>query len=107
MTTIMVVRRQRVNELYSLPNIVRVIKPRRTRWARHVARLGEGRGVYRVLVGNLRERDYLEEPDVYGRIILRWDFRKWVCGSMNWIELAQDRNSLRALVNAVMNLQVP
>jgi hypothetical protein len=107
MTTIMVVRRQRVNELYSLPNIVRVIKPRRTRWARHVARLGEGRGVYRVLVGNLRERGYLEEPDVYGRIILRWDFRKWIYGSMNWIELAQDRNSWRALVNAVMNLQVP
>jgi hypothetical protein len=39
--------------------------------------MGEGRGVHRVLVGNLRERDHLEDPDVDGRIILRWIFRKW------------------------------
>jgi len=46
------------------------------RWAEHVARIGESRCVYRVLVGNLRERDGLEDPEVDGRIILRWVFRK-------------------------------
>jgi hypothetical protein len=47
------------------------------RWAGHVARLGEERGVHRVLVGNLRERDHWGDPDVDGKIILRWIFRKW------------------------------
>jgi hypothetical protein len=57
--------------------------------------------------GNLRERDQLEEPGVDGRVILRWIFRKWEVGGMDWIDLAQDRERWRALVNAVMNLRVP
>jgi hypothetical protein len=56
---------------------------------------------------NLRERHHLEDPGVDGRIILRWIFRKWDVGGMDWIELAQDRYKPRALVNAVMNLRVP
>jgi hypothetical protein len=57
--------------------------------------------------GNLRERDHLEDPCVDGRIILRWIFRKWdVRWDTDWIDLAQDRNRLRTLVNAVMNLRV-
>ena len=55
--------------------------------------------------GNLRERDRLGDQGVDGRVILRWIFRIW--GDMDWIELAQDRDSWRALVNAVMNLRVP
>jgi len=55
--------------------------------------------------GNLRERKHLEDPGVDGRIILRWIFRKWNVGT--WIELAQDRDRWRALVNAVMNLRFP
>ena len=63
---------EELSDLYSLPNIVRVVKSRRMRWAGHVARTGEGRGV-----GNLKERDHWGDPDVDGRIILRWIFRKW------------------------------
>jgi len=77
------------------------------RWTGHVACVGEKRGVYSVWWGNLRERDHLGYPDVDGRIILRWIFRKWDVGSMDWIELAQDKDRWRALVNAVMNLRVP
>ena len=68
---------EELSDLYSLPNIVQVVKSRRRRWAGHVARMGEGSCVHRVLVGNLRERDHRGDPDVDGRIILRWIFRKW------------------------------
>ena len=67
---------EQLSDLHSLPNIVRVVKSRRMRWAGHVARMGEGRGVHRVLVGKPRERDHWGDPDVDGRIILRWIFRK-------------------------------
>jgi hypothetical protein len=77
------------------------------RWAGHVARIGEGRDVYRLWCGNLSERDHLEDPGLDGRIILKLIFRKWDVWSMDWIELAQDRFRWRALVNAVMNLRVP
>jgi hypothetical protein len=66
---------EELNDLYSLPNIVRVVKSRRMRCARHVARMGEDRGVYRVLVGK-PERGYWGDQGVDGRIILRWIFRK-------------------------------
>jgi len=62
---------EELNDLYSSPSTVRVIKSRRIRWAGHVARMGERRGVCRVLVGKMRERDRLGDPGINGRIILR------------------------------------
>jgi hypothetical protein len=59
---------------------------------------------YRILV---REGEYLGDPDVDGRIILKWIFKKWYGGRMDWIELAQDRGRWWAVVNAVVNLRVP
>ena len=56
--------------------------------------------------GNLRERDCLGGPGIDGRIILRWIFRKWDVGGMDWIKLAQVRDRWRALVTVVMNHQV-
>jgi hypothetical protein len=61
-----------LHDLYSSPNIVRVIKSRKMRWTGHVARMGEGRGAYRVLVGRLKARDHWEDLGVGGRITLKW-----------------------------------
>jgi hypothetical protein len=65
-----------LNDLYSSPNTVRVIKSRRMRWAGHVARMGERRGYTRFWWENLRERDHLGDLGLDGRIILKWIFRK-------------------------------
>jgi hypothetical protein len=65
------------NDLYSTPNIIRVTKSRKMRWAGHRACMGERRAVYRVLVGKPEERDYLENPGIDGSVILRWIFRKY------------------------------
>ena len=72
----------------------------------HVARMGKGEEHTGFWWVNLRERDHLGDPIVDGKIILRWIFWKWD-GDMDWIELAQDRERWRKLVNAVMNLRAP
>jgi len=69
--------------------------------------MGEKKCVYRILVRKPEGKDRLGDPGVDGRIILRWIFSKWDVGGMDCIELAQDRDRWRALVNAVMNLRVP
>ena len=98
---------EELNDLYCSPNIVRVIKSRRMRWAGHVARMGEERGVYRVLVGKPEGRRPLGRPRRRWVENIRMDLQEVGCGYMDWIGLAQDRDSWRTLVSAVMNLRVP
>jgi hypothetical protein len=74
------------------------------RWAGHVARMGEGKVVYRVLVGKPEGRRPLGRPRHRWEDNIRMDFRKVRCGCVDWIELAQDRDRWHALVSAVMNL---
>ena len=95
-----------VHDLYSSPNIVRVIKSRRMRWAGHVARMGEERGVYKVLMGKPDGRRPLGRPRRRWADSIRMDLQEVGCGYMDWIGLAQDRDRWRTLMGAVMNLLV-
>jgi hypothetical protein len=98
---------EELNNLYCSLNIVRVIKLRRMRWAGHVARMGERRGVHRVSVGKPEGKRRLVSPRHRGEDNSKMDLQEVGCGVMDWMELAQDRNRWRALVNGVMNLPVP
>jgi hypothetical protein len=83
---------EELNDLYASPNIIWVIKSRRMRWTRHVARMGEGRGAYRILVGRPEGRNHLEDPGVDGRIILKLIFKKWDGGALTvsiWLRIGQ------------------
>jgi len=85
---IYILHNEELNDLYSSPNIVRVIKSRRMRWAGHVARMGEGRGAYRVLVGNPEGRRPLRRPRRRWVDNIRMDLQEVGCGYMDWIGLA-------------------
>jgi len=98
---------EELNDLYCSPNIFRVIKSRRMRWARHVARMGERRGVYRVLVGKPEGKRQLGRPRLRWEDNIKMGLQVVECVSMDWIELVQYRDRWRKLVNVIMNLRVP
>jgi hypothetical protein len=98
---------EEINVLYSAPNIVWVIKWRIMRWAGHVARMGEERGVYRVLLGKPEGKRPLGRPRHRWADNIRMNLQEVGCGYMDWIWLAQVRDRWLTLVNAVMNLGVP
>jgi hypothetical protein len=95
-----------LHNLYSSPDIIRQVKSRRMRWVGHVARMGEGRNVYRVLVGKSEGRGPLERPRRRWEDGIRMDLTEIGWGDVEWIQVAQDRDRWRAVVNAVMNLRV-
>jgi hypothetical protein len=97
---------EELRDLYSSPSIIRIIKSRRMRWAGHVARMGEKRNAYILLVGKPKGKRPL------GRLRRRWvdnimiDLGEVAWGDVGWIGLAQDRKRWRALVNSVLILRV-
>jgi hypothetical protein len=98
---------EELSDLYSLPNIVRVVKSRQMRWAGHVARMGVDRGVHRVLVGKPEGKRTLGRPRRRWEDNIKIDLREVGGGRGNWMELAEDRDRWRALVGKVRNFRVP
>jgi hypothetical protein len=96
-----------LHNLYFSPNIVRVIKSRRMRWAAHVARMEEGRDICRILDGRPEGKRRLGGPRRRWEYNIKMDLREIGIGGTNWIRLAQNRVLWRAFVNTVMNLRVP
>jgi hypothetical protein len=98
---------EELRDLYSSPNIMRIIKSRRMRWAEHVARMGEKRSVYRLLVGKTKGKRSLGRPRRRWVDNIRMDLLEVGWGEVDWIGLAQDRNRWRAFLKSVLNLRVP
>jgi len=98
---------EELSYLYPLPNIVRVVKSRRMRCAGHVAWMGEGRVVYRALVGKPEGKSPLGTPSRRWEDNIKTDLQEVGGASEDWVQLAQDRDRWRALVSTLMNFQVP
>jgi len=97
---------EELNDLYTSPNIVRLIKSRRMRWAGHVTRMDEERGMYRVLLGKTEGRNQWGDLGVDGWIILGWISRRWDVGI--WTGLGWPRiERWRTLLSVIMNIRVP
>jgi transcription termination factor 2 len=98
---------EELHNLYSSSNIIRMIMSGRMRWAGHVARMEEKRNAYRILVGKPERRRPLRRPR--RRLVdnIKIDLRETGWDGVDWVDLAQDRDHWRALVNTVMNLRVP
>jgi hypothetical protein len=97
---------EELHSLYLLPNIVRVIKSRRLRWAGHLARLEEGRSAFKILTGKPTGKRPSGRPRHRWEDNIRMDLEEIGINARNWVDLAQDRNYWGALVNAALNLRV-
>jgi hypothetical protein len=98
---------EELNDLYSLPNIVRVVKSRRMKWAGHVARMGEDRDVHRVLVGKPEGKRPLGRPRRGWEDNIKMDLQEVGGGREDWMELARDMDRWRALVGTVRDFRGP
>jgi hypothetical protein len=98
---------EELHNLYLLLNIISIIKSRRMRWAGHVAPIGEKWSAYRILVGKLEGKRPLGRPRCRWVDNIKMDLGEIGWGGRDWIDVAQDRDQWRALMNTVMNLRVP
>jgi hypothetical protein len=98
---------EELHNLYSSLSIIRMIKSRRMRLAGNIARMGEKRNAYSILVGTPEGKRPLGRPKCMWVDNIKMDLRKIGWDGMDWIDLAQDRDQWRALVNTVINLRVP
>jgi hypothetical protein len=99
--------KEELRDLYSSPSIIRIIKSSRMRWAGHIARMGEKRKAYRLLLGKPEGKRPLGRPRLNWVGDIRMDLGEVGWGDVDWIGLAKDRNRWRAVVNSVLNLRVP
>jgi hypothetical protein len=98
---------EELHNMYCSPSIIRMMKSRRMKWVGHVARMGEKRNAYRILVGEPEGERPLGRPRRRWENNIRMGLRKIGRGGMDWIEEAQDTDHWRALVNTVMNFRIP
>jgi hypothetical protein len=98
---------EELHDLYSSSSIIRIIKSRRMRWVGDVARMGEKRNVYSLLVGKPEGKRPLGRPRCRWVDNIRMDLLEISFCGVHWIGLAQDRDKWRALVNSVLNLRIP
>jgi hypothetical protein len=98
---------EELRDLYCSPSIIRIIKSRRMIWAGQVARMGEKRNAYRLLVGKPEGKTPQGRPRRRWVDNIRMDLGEVGWGDVDWIGLAEDRNRRRAVVNSVLNLRVP
>jgi hypothetical protein len=98
---------EELHNLYSSPNIIRIIKSRRMRWAEHVSRTGAKRNTYRILVGKPEGKRPLGRPR--RRLVenITMDLREIGWDGVDWIDMTQGKDQWRALVNTVLNIRVP
>jgi hypothetical protein len=98
---------EELRDLHSSPSIIRVIKSRRMRWAGHVARMGENRNVFRLLVGKPEGKRPLGRTRCRWKDNIKLNLAEVGLNGVDWIGLAQDMDRWRALINAVLNFRVP
>jgi hypothetical protein len=98
---------EELRDLYSSPSVIRIIKSRMMRWTGHVARMGEKRNAYRLLVGKLKGKRPLGRPRRRWVNNIRMDLGEVGWGDVDWIGLVQERNRWKALVNSGLNLRAP